>query len=794
VLYPNNLEDKLGFNRIRIELTENCVSNLGVRFVKRIKFSNSKRNIDKWLNQTSEFVRILESGVLFPNSNYIDFSSYLKKAQVENSFLSEEEFFDLVLSLKTLDECLHFFKGKREEFPALVALTEPIEFDDDIYRQIAAKFDERGKLRDNASPRLAEIRIAIQSEQRRLRKVLDGVLKSARKNEFTPDDISITVRDGRMVIPILAEYKRRVKGFIHGESSTGQTVYIEPTEVLEINNEVRELQYAEKREVIRILTSLTDSIRPHLVDFEGYVHFLGLIDFIRAKARFALSIGASKPLWSEVKGFVWKNAKHPILFLSHSDLKKPVIPLNIKLSESDRILVISGPNAGGKSVCLKTVGLVQYMFQCGMLVPADEDSEFNVFNDLFIDIGDEQSIENDLSTYSSHLVNMKQFLNHITKKSLFLIDEFGTGTEPQFGGAIAEAILNQLNHLSSMGVITTHYGNLKEFADKKVGLVNGAMKYDVVKLQPLYQLEIGKPGSSFALEIAEKIGLPKQTIEEAKSKVGVKQVSLDKLLGQLDSQKVVADKTQKRIAAREKELDETAKQYQELKTHLERKEKVILRDAKQEAQMLIKAANGKIENIIRGIKESEADKQKVKLLRSELEEFKTKKLKTEKISPVEASTKVSKGDIRIGDNVRIKEQGTIGKVIGMKGKDVEISIGALSSKVKLARLEKVSRSERKESDRVILPKGVSLNDKMANFSHRLDIRGLRVEEVIPRLEQYIDEAILIGANELNILHGKGSGVLRELVRNQLKEFKEVDSMADEHADRGGAGVTIVKMK
>lgn len=794
MLYPDNLEDKLGFNRIRTELIQNCVSNLGIGFVNKIKYSNSKRNIDKWLKQTYEFVQIIESGDLFPNSNYIDFSLCLKKAQVENTFLSEEEFFDLILSLKTLDECLRFFNAKTTDYPTLSDLTQSIAFDEAIYKQIAAKFDERGKLRDNASPRLAEIRIGVQAEQRRLRKVLDGILKSARKNEFTPDDTSITVRDGRMVIPVLAEYKKRVKGFVHGESSTGQTVFIEPTEVLEINNEVRELQYAEKREVVKILTVLTDSIRPHLDDFEGYVHFLGLIDFIRAKARFALSIDASKPLWSEAKGFVWKNAKHPILYLTHKDLKKTVVPLNINLTVDNRILVISGPNAGGKSVCLKTVGLIQYMFQCGLLVPTDEDSEFNVFDDLFIDIGDEQSIENDLSTYSSHLVNMREFLSRVSKKSLFLIDEFGTGTEPQFGGAIAEAILNQLNQSSSMGVITTHYGNLKEFADKKSGLVNGAMKYDVIKLQPLYQLEIGKPGSSFALEIAEKIGLPKETIEEAKSKVGVKQVSLDRLLGQLDSQKVNADKIQKRISLREKELDETAKQYQELKSHLEQKEKVILKEAKQEAEKLIKSANAKIENIIRGIKESEADKQKVKSLRAELEIFKEKKLMPEKIINAKAQIKVTKGDIEIGDHVRIKEQGTIGKVIGMKGKDVEISIGALSSKVKLTRLEKVSRSERRETENILVSKGVSISDKMAHFSHRLDIRGLRVEEVIPKLEQYIDEALMIGANELNILHGKGSGVLREIVRNQLKEYKEVDSMRDEHADRGGAGVTIVKMK
>jgi len=794
VLYPNNLEDKLGFDRIRFQLIENCVSNLGVGFVKKIKFSNSKKNIERWLQQTNEFVQLIESGALFPNSNYIDFSGSLKEAQIENSFLTEEAFFDLILSLKTLDQCLQFFSTRKEDFPALAELANPIEFDSSVYRHLSGKFDERGKLSDNASERLVEIRIGIQQEQQRLRKVLDGILKAARKNEFTPDDISITIRDGRMVIPILAEYKRRVKGFIHGESATGQTVFIEPTEVLEINNEVRQLQYAEKREVVKILTQLTDEIRPHLAAFEGIVEYLGLIDFIRAKARVALKIGASKPLWKKTNGFTWKNARHPILFLAHLAVKKPVVPLNISLNEHDRILVISGPNAGGKSVCLKTVGLVQYMFQCGMLVPADEDSEFNVFNDLLIDIGDEQSIENDLSTYSSHLMNMKQFLGNVTKKSLFLIDEFGTGTEPQFGGAIAEAILNELNNSKGMGVITTHYGNLKEFANQQVGLVNGAMKYDVKKLLPLYQLEIGKPGSSFALEIATKIGLPKRTLEEAKLKVGMKQVSLDQLLGQLDSQKIEVDQIQKRIESREKELDETAKQYQELKAHLESKEKAILRDAKETAARLIKTANAKIENIIRGIKESEAEKEKVKSLRAELEAFKVKNLKVEKVQLSKPVQSILKGDVKVGDHVRIKDQGTVGKVIGLKGKHVEIAIGALSSKVKLSRLEKVSRSERKEEVNSPSARGVSINDKMLNFSPQLDIRGFRVEAVIPRLEQYIDEAILLGANTLSIIHGKGNGVLRELVRNQLKEYKEVATMQDGHADRGGAGVTIVTMK
>ncbi len=794
MLYPENLEEKLGFDRIREELAESCESNLGQSFVKKIKFSSEKRHIELWLEQTNEFTRIIESGELFPNSNYIDFFGYLKKAEVKNAFLSEEEFFELILSLKTLDLCLQFFNEKGEEYPKLAGLRNAIEFDERLYWEISDKFDERGKLKDNASEHLYEIRKGVQKEQQRLRKVLDGILRSAQKNEYTPDDISITIRDGRMVIPVLAEHKRRIKGFIHGESATGQTVYIEPAEVLEINNEVKELEYAEKREVVRILTELTDLIRPQIDNFKIMLQFLGLIDFIRAKARVAIKIGAVKPQWNAGKGFEWKKARHPILFLTHLEIKKSIVPLNIHLTGKDRILVISGPNAGGKSVCLKTVGLIQYMFQCGLLVPTDEDSTFGLFNDLFIDIGDEQSIENDLSTYSSHLVNMKKLLNHVGNKSLFLIDEFGTGTEPQFGGAIAEAILSELNQSKAMGVITTHYGNIKEFADSEAGVVNGAMKYDVKKLQPLYELEIGKPGSSFALEIAQKIGLPKKTLEMAKSKVGVEKVSFDLMLGQLDQEKNEMDKIQRRIKSREQELAQTAQQYEELKEHLQNREKAVLRKAKQEASGLIKEANVKIERIIREIRESEAEKEKAKALRKELEDFDQTNLKSKEEPKPKKVIKVLTSPIKVGDHVRIIDQDTIAQVLGIKGKDVELSIGSLTSKIKLNRLEKVTRSERKEEDNSLRSRGVSINQKMANFSHRLDIRGYRAEEVIPKLDQYIDEAIMLGASELHILHGKGSGVLRELVRNHLKGYTQVDSMRDEHADRGGAGITIVDMK
>ena len=793
MLYPSNLEQKLGFDRVREELLSACESSLGRGFVQKIRFSNNKKHIIRWLEQTDEFVKIIQDGALFPVSNYLDISPLLKKAAIENAFLTEEEFFELILTLKTFHKCLEFFMEKGETYPVLNELTRAITFEERFLWRLADKFDERGKLKDNASEALYEIRTGIQQEQQRLRKVLDALIKRAKREGWTPDDVSITIRDGRMVIPLLAEHKRRIKGFVHGESASGQTVYLEPAEVLEINNGIKELQYAEKREVIRILTALTDLLKPELAHLEDVPRFLGLIDFIRAKARFALKIEACKPQETKEKGFDWTKAHHPVLLLSFQEQNKRVVPLNIRLNAKERILLISGPNAGGKSVCLKTVGLLQYMYQSGLLAPVDESSTFAVFDDLFIDIGDEQSLENDLSTYSSHLFNMKYFLQHAGKKSLFLIDEFGTGTEPQFGGAIAEAILDELNLTNAMGVITTHYGNLKEFADSTPGLVNGAMKYDLKQLQPLYALEIGKPGSSFALEIAQKIGLPQKTMDKAKSKVGVKQVSLDQLLGDLEGQKNEVDRAKRRIKTREKELEETSKQYAELKAHLESKEKKVLDQAKQEAAALLKNANRQIERTIREIKESKADKEVVRELRKTLEES-GEKLKVRKKTPKtkEVITPV-KGEIKPGDYVQTA-QGMTGQVLQIKGKQAEISIGSLTSRVKLEHLQKVSKKQVKTDSEPNAIKGMGLHRMASDFSSKLDIRGYRAEEVIPVLDRWLDEAMVLGVSELQILHGKGNGVLRTIARDHLLTFSSVDSMRDEHADRGGAGITIVTMK
>jgi len=539
MLYPNTLEVKLGFDSIRERLKEACVSPLGQDYVEKIRFTDNAQLIDKLLRQTTEFKQIVQYEPDFPNSNYIDVRAHLSRARVEGLALTEGEFFDLKLALRTVQDCLRFLTRhgdahqgdtKRDEignFPFLRELAGPVSLDKKLTDSLERVIDDRGNVRDSASPELASIRRRIIGEQANLRKRLDSILRQARQNGWIPDDLSLTVRGGRLVIPIAAEHKRKIKGFVHDESQTGQTVFLEPAEVFDANNEIRELEYEERREIYRILLALTDQIRPHLDDLRKAVNFLAQIDFIRAKAKLAVQLDASMPKLLERPLVNWTNARHPLLYLSFMKQGKPVVPLQVRLDEKARILIISGPNAGGKSVALKTIGLLQYMLQCGLLVPMDDYSEMGVFQNLFIDIGDEQSLENDLSTYSSHLTSMKQFLIGANKRTLFLIDEFGTGTEPGLGGAIAESILEDLAKSGAYGVINTHYTNLKVMADKTPGLVNGAMRFDGEHLEPLYQLEIGRPGSSFAFEIAQKIGLPKGVIDRAKEKLGTQQVNFE---------------------------------------------------------------------------------------------------------------------------------------------------------------------------------------------------------------------------------------------------------------------------
>ena len=805
MLYPKNIEQKLGFDKIRELLRMRCVSTLGQEYVDKIRFSDDYEIVKKLTSQTAEFQKILtiESG--FPSQNFIDAKQSLKKAAIEGAFLTEDEFFEVKLSLNTIQECMVFLKNKPvEEYPYLQEITQYVTIDKDLLKSINQIIDDRGKLRDNASPELQSIRREILSQLSSLRKTLESIMKSARASGFVAEDANFTVSGGRMVIPIKAEHKRKIKGFVHDESATGQTVYLEPAEVLDLNNGVRELENKEKREIVRILTNLTNTLRPHVSILQkGYI-FLGMVDFIRAKAQFAIDIDAINPYFRKNTLVQWRNAKHPLLYLSHKEQKKPVVPLNIALDNEKRILVISGPNAGGKSISLKTVGLLQFMYQCGLLVPMQEGSEMGIFKSVFIDIGDEQSLENDLSTYSSHLTNMRQFANFADKDTLFLIDEFGTGTEPKLGGAIAEAILETLYETNAFGMVNTHYGNLKIFAQSKPHIINGAMRFDTDKLEPLYMLEIGQAGSSFAFEIAQKIGLPKKVLAKAKEKLGTKEINYDKLLKELETEKKTLSDQNQALFVRENQLKIQLEKYTKLNTTLETDKKKIINAAKLEAKNLLQNTNKQIEQTIRDIRENQADKEKTKVIRQKLEKFTEEN--APEILPTEESEEdnedvleVVGGEILVGDFVRLIGHTTIGQVLSMRGKDAEISIGELKSNIKISRLEKISRKNAKKVKKPFAKEtskktGLDINEKAAYASFSLDLRGMRGDDAVAKVESFVDNAILVGYSELRIIHGKGDGILRKLIREKLKEYKQVASVADEHADRGGAGSTIVQMK
>ena len=802
MLYPNTIEQKLGFDRLREWLKDACISPLGQAFVEKIRFSDNFGLVEKLVSQTAEMKEILEIGENFPSQNYIDATPYLKRASIEGMLLTQSEFSDLKVSLETIRLCIRFFAHQEADaYPLLGEYSKNVRVEKAITDAIERIIDDRGQIRDSASMELSRIRKRLISEQSGIRKKLDSMLRSAKSSGWVSEEVSLTVRNGRMVIPVAAEHKRKLKGFIHDESATGQTVFIEPTDVFESNNEIRELEYEERREINRILLQLTDQLRPFVPDLQKAYQFLGLMDFLRAKAKLAREMNAINPPFTNRQFIQWNEARHPLLHLSFQKQGKKVIPLTIELQEKQRILIVSGPNAGGKSVALKTVGLIQYMFQCGLLVPMREDSSIGFFQNIFIDIGDEQSLENDLSTYSSHLTNMRHFLTLANKRTLFLIDEFGTGTEPGLGGAIAEAILEDLTKSGAFGVINTHYTNLKVLADKTEGLVNGAMRFDGEHLEPLYQLEIGRPGSSFAFEIASKIGLPKNVINRAKEKLGTQQVNFEKLLKELDIERKVFAEKNIEVGIKERKLAQQLAEYTKLKTGLETNEKKIVNEAKQKAKTLIADANQLIENTIREIKENKAEKEKTKTVRQVLETFNKKNLEPEVIVEAQSKEEVYEpedGAIVPGSYVRVAGQTAIGEVIALRGKDAEIRIGDLKSTIKLNRLEKVSNKTYKEATGEkklkTVTKGVDLNERMMNFSFNLDMRGKRGEEALGLVDQFMDNAIMLGYDEIRIVHGKGDGILRTLVRNHLRGYSHVAEMYDEHADRGGAGVTIVKLR
>ncbi|OUP08327.1 endonuclease MutS2 [Mediterranea sp. An20] len=839
MIYPHNFEPKIGFEQIRLILKEKCLSTLGEERVTDMAFSNQFQEIEERLEQTEEFVRILQEADNFPAQYFFDVRPSIKRIRIEGMYLDEQELFDLRRSLETIRDIVRFLLKEDEEqdssnpYPALRRLAEDILTFPQLITRINNILSPYGKIKDNASPELARIRRELSSTMGSISRTLNSILRNAQSEGVVDKDATPAMRDGRLVIPVAPALKRKIKGIVHDESASGKTVFIEPAEVVEANNRIRELESDERREIIRILTVFSDELRPSIPDILLSYEFLAEIDFIRAKALFAEETHALKPDLADKQVIDWATAIHPLLQMSLAKHGKKVVPLDITLNGQQRILIISGPNAGGKSVCLKTVGLLQYMLQCGLLIPVHESSHAGIFDSIFIDIGDEQSIEDDLSTYSSHLTNMKIMMKHCNERSLILIDEFGGGTEPQIGGAIAEAVLKRFNQKGAFGVITTHYQNLKHFAEDHEGVINGAMLYDRHQMQALFQLQIGNPGSSFAVEIARKIGLPEEVIADASQIVGSEYINADKYLQDIVRDKRYWENKRQSIRQREKQMEETIARYQKEMEDLQASRKEIIRKAKEEADHLLQEANARIENTIRSIKEAQAEKERTRQARQELTDFrqsieetgnreeeeriarKMEKLrekqnrKKSKKSPVLSEAEVAqrkaqeeakrRAGIVPGSVVKMKGQTVAGEVLEINGKNVTVAFGNLKTTVHIDRLEPTNALPKQnelstKSTFISTQTQDSMHEKKLHFKQDIDVRGMRGDEALQAVTYFIDDAILVGVPRVRILHGTGTGILRTLIRQYLQTVPGVRNFADEHVQFGGAGITVVNLQ
>ena len=898
MIYPNNYEHKIGFDEIRTLLKGHCQSTLGRDMVDEMQFSTNADEVNEWLEQANEFRRLKETTDDFPMQYFFDMRESIARIRLANTHLEENEVFDLRRSLETITNIVVYLnKGNASEndekvtydYPALQRLTTDIMTFPAMIRRIDSILDKYGKVKDGASMTLASIRHELSKTEGSISRTLYTILHAAQRDGLVDKDAAPTLRDGRLMIPVAPGLKRKINGIVHDESATGKTVFIEPAEVVEANNRVRELEAEERREVIRILTVFTDEVRPHVKEILDSYRFLATIDLIQAKSELAKQTKAFEPKVINKPHIDWIRAVHPLLALSLEKQGKKVVPLDITLSsneervtrkentnstersstsqsrssllfshssllvprsskETGRLLIISGPNAGGKSVCLKTVGLLQYMLQCGLPIPIGDRSTCGIFENIMIDIGDEQSIEDDLSTYSSHLMNMKQMIKNCNAQTLLLIDEFGGGTEPTIGGAIAEAVLKQFWLKKTFGVITTHYQNLKHFADDHEGVVNGAMLYDRHEMQALFQLSIGQPGSSFAIEIARKTGLPEEVIKDASDIVGSEYIQSDKYLQDIVRDKRYWEGKRQTIHQHEKNLEGRIAHYESSIEEIEQERKQILRRAKEQAEELLRESNRKIEAAIREIREQQAEKEATKRVREELESFKQEvtdidakatdeaierkirqiqerkerkeKRKQEKLSRKEEGG-TSKEDssetgsnlaprssllappIQVGSTVRIKGLTSIGKIEKIDGKQATVIFGEMRTKMRLERLEPAKEvktmSKTEERNTQIVGAYGNLSDetrqaidsRKLNFHQDLDVRGMRGDEAVNAMTYFIDDAILVGMSRVRILHGTGNGILRQLIRQYLKTIPNVSSFRDEHVQFGGAGITVV---
>ena len=850
MIYPKNFEAKIGFDEIRTLLKTQCLSTLGKEKVDEITFSDDAVTINEWLQQTREFRRLQQETENFPLNYFFDVRESITRIRLENTHLEEDELFDLRRSLETITGIVNFLnknEGDEENpeypYPALHRLAKDVLTFPAILRRIDSILDKFGKIKDSATMTLAGIRHDMAQTEGSISRTLYTILHAAQRDGLVDKDAAPTMRDGRLMIPVAPGLKRRIKGIVHDESATGKTVFIEPAEVVEANNKVRELEAAERREIIRILTVFSDELRPHVQDILDSYQFLAQIDFIRAKAEMAVQMQAFEPQVIAEPYIDWIRAIHPILQRSLARQDKKVVPLDIMLTKDKRLLIISGPNAGGKSVCLKTVGLLQYMLQCGLSVPLGDRSTVGIFQHIMIDIGDEQSIADDLSTYSSHLLNMKNMMKQSNSRTLLLIDEFGGGTEPTIGGAIAEAVLKQFWEKQAFGVITTHYQNLKHFAEDHEGVVNGAMLYDRHQMQALFQLAIGQPGSSFAIEIARKTGIPEEVIKDASDIVGSEYIQSDKYLQDIVRDKRYWEGKRQTIHQHEKSLEGRIQKYETHIEEIERERQAILRRAKEQADELLREANRQIENTIREIKEAQAEKERTRIAREELKEFReqvvnddhqqglmseedfAKKLRQMEERKARKEQRKKEKEKRSlsprplqkerepqftrplekGDTVRIKGTNSIGEIESIQGKQTTVIFGDLRSKVKIEQLERVAPSNlppkgettNKHADLAIKTSKMTrstMEDRRQNFHQDIDVRGMRGDEAIDAVMHFIDDAILIGMSRVRILHGTGTGILRQLIRQYLNTVPNVKKAKDEHVQFGGAGITVVDLE
>ena len=864
MIYPNNFEQKIGFDQVRHLISGRCLSTLGKDRVEEMQFSSESEEVSRQMDETEEFVRIIQEEDTFPYQHFFDVRPALHRASIVGMYMDENELFDLRRSLETIGAIIKFLspplissggEGRLNDdkssplggdeggqYPNLSALASEVQTFPTLIRRIDGIVNKFGKIKDNASPTLANIRRELAATTGSISRTLNSILRSAQAEGIVDKDVNPTVRDGRLVIPVVPALKRRIKGIVHDESATGKTVYIEPAEVVEANNRIRELEGEERREVIRILTEFTDEVRPQIPEILESYSFLAEIDFIRAKALTAIDMDAIRPELCDHPHIDWVEAEHPLLRITLAKHGKKVVPLDILLNRKQRILIISGPNAGGKSVCLKTVGLLQYMLQCGMLIPVKRASRAGIFRSIFIDIGDEQSIEDDLSTYSSHLLNMKNMIREANAESLILIDEFGSGTEPLIGGAIAEAVLRRFKTKQAYGVITTHYSNLKQFADSHEGVVNGAMLYDRHLMQALYQLQIGNPGSSFAVEIARKIGLPEEVIADAAEIVGSEYIQSDKYLQDIVRDKRYWETKRQNIRQKEKQLEALIAQYEGEMEELKKSRKSVIREAKEEMKQLLQESNARIENTIRTIKEAQAEKEQTRLARQELAEWrevvtdnttdeyeariqrKMEQLRARQERKKEkkaASPNPSRGGglgsattespllgrgggevpLSVGSLVRIKGQQTIGTIEQINGKNATVTFGMMRTVTKLSKLEpstqEAARQQEAERPRAytFLSKETQadISERRLHFKQDIDVRGMRGEEALQAVTYYIDDAVLLSMPRVRILHGTGNGILRTLIRQYLQANPAVSSCRDEHVQFGGAGITVVEL-